>query len=64
MAEQERGHRVRRDEGGLKLLRSKGPDPLGMSSMGCLSGARKSSELFFANEYNSCSVIFYVNVRA
>lgn len=44
-------------------MRSKGPDPLG-SSMGCLSGARKSSELFFANEYNSSSIIFYVNVCA
>lgn len=30
----------RGDEGELKLLRSKGPDPHGMSSKGCVSGDR------------------------
>lgn len=40
MAAQEKGHRERGDEGELEFLRSKGPDPLGMSSKGCLSGDR------------------------
>lgn len=64
MAAQEKDHGKRGDEGELKFLRSKGPDPLWMSGKECLSGVRKSQVSFFANEYKSWSIRFNVNVRA